>query len=65
MKIKIMLFMCMGFIEVYVNSIKILVFVVFFLDECVSNFCVNGGFCVDRVDEFFCICGRGYSGDFC
>lgn len=30
MKIKIMPFMCMGFIEVHVNSIKISAFVVFF-----------------------------------
>lgn len=57
--------MCMGFIEVNVNSIKISAFVVFFSDECASNPCVNGGSCVDRVDEFSCTCGRGYSGDFC
>lgn len=34
-------------------------------NECESSPCANGGTCTDRVGEFQCACGRGYTGRTC
>ncbi|XP_028924279.1 sushi, nidogen and EGF-like domain-containing protein 1 isoform X2 [Ornithorhynchus anatinus] len=35
------------------------------IDECRSQPCLNGGSCKDRVAEFLCVCGAGYTGHYC
>ncbi|KAB5559433.1 hypothetical protein PHYPO_G00029070 [Pangasianodon hypophthalmus] len=35
------------------------------LDECVSNPCLNGGFCYNLVNKFYCVCALSYTGDNC
>ncbi|XP_072018549.1 uncharacterized protein [Amphiura filiformis] len=34
-------------------------------DECESNPCQNGGFCIDGVSQYNCICRSGFSGTRC
>ena len=34
-------------------------------NECDSTPCQNGGTCVDQIDSFRCLCGRGYKGNLC
>lgn len=34
-------------------------------DNCASNPCMNGGFCVDSIGQYVCHCSIGYSGDRC
>lgn len=35
------------------------------VDECVSNFCINGGICVDGINGYICICLLNYWGNWC
>ncbi|KAM7401046.1 hypothetical protein PAMA_005309 [Pampus argenteus] len=35
------------------------------VDECVSDPCMNGGFCVNYVNRFECVCDMNYSGIHC
>uniref|UniRef100_A0A663ECU1 Sushi, nidogen and EGF like domains 1 n=1 Tax=Aquila chrysaetos chrysaetos TaxID=223781 RepID=A0A663ECU1_AQUCH len=35
------------------------------IDECLSQPCLNGGRCKDRIAEFLCLCEPGYSGHHC
>ncbi|XP_029380580.1 protein crumbs homolog 1-like [Echeneis naucrates] len=35
------------------------------VDECASNPCMNGGFCVNYVNSFECVCDMNYSGIHC
>lgn len=35
------------------------------IDECLSQPCLNGGRCKDRVAEFLCLCEPGYTGHHC
>ncbi|KAL5961481.1 hypothetical protein TSMEX_010799 [Taenia solium] len=35
------------------------------IDDCVGVSCLNGGFCVDRPNAWFCHCPAGYSGRHC
>ncbi|KAM6258362.1 sushi, nidogen and EGF-like domain-containing protein 1 isoform 4-T4 [Porphyrio hochstetteri] len=35
------------------------------IDECLSQPCLNGGRCKDRVAEFLCLCEPGYAGHRC
>ncbi|KAM8851172.1 protein crumbs homolog 1-like isoform 2-T2 [Spinachia spinachia] len=35
------------------------------VDECVSDPCMNGGFCINYVDSFECVCDINYSGVHC
>ncbi|VDM27320.1 unnamed protein product, partial [Hydatigera taeniaeformis] len=35
------------------------------IDDCVGVTCLNGGSCVDGVNEWFCRCPAGYSGRHC
>ena len=34
-------------------------------DECSSSPCQNGGTCVNRYNDYLCICADGYSGKSC
>ena len=34
-------------------------------DECISNPCLHGGTCVDRLDKYTCFCTHGYTGVNC
>lgn len=34
-------------------------------DECVSDFCLNGGFCLDDINDYFCVCVLGWNGKDC
>ncbi|CAF99538.1 unnamed protein product, partial [Tetraodon nigroviridis] len=35
------------------------------INECVSSPCLNGGTCVDEVNQFSCVCSKGWSGPTC
>ncbi|KAL4239882.1 Calcium ion binding [Mactra antiquata] len=35
------------------------------INECLSTPCVNGGECVDQLNDFLCDCPTGYSGTYC
>lgn len=35
------------------------------VDECASDPCMNGGFCVNYVNSFECVCDMNYSGIHC
>ncbi|KAM9615892.1 sushi, nidogen and EGF-like domain-containing protein 1 isoform 5-T5 [Morphnus guianensis] len=35
------------------------------IDECLSQPCLNGGRCKDRIAEFLCLCEPGYTGHHC
>uniref|UniRef100_A0A8B9RR91 Sushi, nidogen and EGF like domains 1 n=1 Tax=Accipiter nisus TaxID=211598 RepID=A0A8B9RR91_9AVES len=35
------------------------------IDECLSQPCLNGGQCKDRIAEFLCLCEPGYTGHHC
>lgn len=35
------------------------------IDECVNHTCANGAFCIDGVNNFFCNCRPGYTGERC
>ena len=35
------------------------------IDECELDPCLNGGTCVDQVNEFICECAPGYTGSTC
>lgn len=35
------------------------------IKECASSPCLNGGTCVDEVNQFSCVCGKGWSGPTC
>lgn len=32
---------------------------------CVSNFCLNGGMCVDGLDRYDCVCIFSFNGVYC
>ena len=34
-------------------------------DDCIEHECVNGGSCVDGVNEYTCNCQAGYTGQLC
>lgn len=34
-------------------------------DECVSDPCLNGGFCLDDINDYFCVCAPGWNGKDC
>lgn len=33
--------------------------------ECANSPCQNGGICIDKINEFYCICEAGYNGTLC
>lgn len=35
------------------------------INECASSPCLNGGTCVDEVNQFSCVCSKGWSGPTC
>lgn len=35
------------------------------VDECASEPCMNGGFCLNYVNRFECVCDLNYSGIYC
>ena len=35
------------------------------IDDCVDNPCVNGGACIDKLNDYECQCQYGYSGPTC
>lgn len=35
------------------------------INECASSPCLNGGTCVDEVNQFSCVCAKGWSGNTC
>ncbi|XP_072321814.1 fibulin-7 [Eucyclogobius newberryi] len=35
------------------------------INECASSPCLNGGTCVDEVNQFSCVCAKGWAGDTC
>ena len=35
------------------------------IEECLSCPCQNGGTCIDRINEYLCICPFGYNGTHC
>ncbi|XP_067085594.1 sushi, nidogen and EGF-like domain-containing protein 1 [Osmerus mordax] len=35
------------------------------VDECVSQPCLNGATCLDRVDSYLCACDKGFTGSHC
>ncbi|KAM6918274.1 protein crumbs homolog 1-like [Xenentodon cancila] len=35
------------------------------VDECASDPCMNGGFCINYVNSFECVCDMNYSGIYC
>ncbi|KAM3624848.1 uncharacterized protein V6R79_002703 [Siganus canaliculatus] len=35
------------------------------INECASSPCLNGGTCVDEVNQFSCVCAKGWSGATC
>ncbi|CAG5896996.1 unnamed protein product [Menidia menidia] len=35
------------------------------VDECASDPCLNGGFCINYVNSFECVCDMNYSGIYC
>lgn len=35
------------------------------IDECASDPCMNGGFCLNYVNSFECVCDMNYSGVYC
>ncbi|XP_027875918.1 protein crumbs homolog 1-like [Xiphophorus couchianus] len=35
------------------------------IDECASDPCMNGGFCINYVNSFECVCDMNYSGVYC
>lgn len=37
----------------------------FFSIECANSPCQNGGECIDKINEFYCICEAGYNGTLC
>ena len=43
--------------------LKIAVF--FVVDECASTPCVNGGSCVDGINQYTCTCASGWEGILC
>lgn len=34
-------------------------------DECESDPCLNGAFCLDDINDYFCICAPGWNGKDC
>ena len=37
----------------------------FFVDPCLSQPCINGGYCSSSNSSFYCQCPYGYSGYYC
>ena len=35
------------------------------IDECADKPCLNGGTCVDGVNDYTCVCAVGYTGENC
>ncbi|KAK2920251.1 fibulin-7-like isoform X1 [Channa argus] len=35
------------------------------INECASSPCLNGGMCVDEVNQFSCVCAKGWTGTTC
>lgn len=35
------------------------------LDECLSGFCFNEGYCINLVNGYYCVCELGYRGVSC
>ncbi|KAF7666169.1 hypothetical protein LDENG_00116300 [Lucifuga dentata] len=35
------------------------------VDECMSNPCLNGGYCRNLINKFVCMCDMSYAGDLC
>lgn len=35
------------------------------IDECASNPCLNGATCIDKVNEYRCVCADGWTGKRC
>ena len=35
------------------------------IDNCVDQPCLNGGTCIDSVNDFTCVCAVGYTGKNC
>ncbi|XP_028301371.1 protein crumbs homolog 1 isoform X2 [Gouania willdenowi] len=35
------------------------------VDECKSNPCLNGGYCRNLINKFFCVCDMSYAGEVC
>ena len=35
------------------------------IDDCVNHTCLNGGSCVDNVNNFSCVCETGFTGNYC
>lgn len=35
------------------------------IDECVINFCLNNGICIDLFNNYYCSCFVGYNGLYC
>lgn len=34
-------------------------------DECESDPCLNGGFCLDDINDYYCVCAPGWNGKDC
>ena len=53
--------------NVVTSEVDQLLIIVFITDinECSSNPCLNGGFCVDYVNRYACLCQPGYTGTRC
>ena len=35
------------------------------IDECVSQPCLNGGLCIEGVNQYFCFCQNRFTGNNC
>ena len=35
------------------------------IDDCVNHTCLNGGSCVDNINNYSCVCGTGFTGNYC
>ena len=46
-------------------SVILLSFLLSDIDDCVDQPCLNGGTCVDGVNDYTCMCVDGYTGENC